>query len=285
MIDMHTHPVMIKELVQEDALLGRHIREIFGLLFPSQPLEVFLAEMDEAGVDRAVLLPVDCSTAHGCCIVSNEKVAELAGSEARFIGFASVDPGAADAPRRLERAIKDLGLRGLKLDPALQRFSPDSRERAYPLYQVCVELDVPVMIHCGLSWSMAGQAKYARPLLLEEVAQDFPALKIIIPHFGWPWVDEALMLALKYRNVFLDTSIVYSGTPKDSLRHVLEQQVGIQVLEGSLHYQLLFGSNYPRADIRRSVRGVRSLPLSSSLQEHLFQKNAARLLKLGGTEV
>jgi len=277
-IDFHTHPVMIQELVRDDPALQRAVREVFQLYFPAQPLEVFLAEMDEAGVERAVLLPVDCTTAHGCCIVSNEQVAELAGQNGRFIGFASVDPALEDAPRRLEKAVRGLGLKGLKLDPALQRFHLDDRKLAWPLYQVCAELGVPVLVHCGMSWSLAGQAKYARPLALEEVAQEFPRLRIVIAHFGWPWVEEALLVALKYRNVYLDTSIVYSGTPADALRHVLAERIGLDVLERSLPRQLLFGSNYPRADIRRTARGIAALPLSASLRGRLTRTNAEELL-------
>jgi predicted TIM-barrel fold metal-dependent hydrolase len=277
-IDFHTHPVMIQELVRDDPALQRAVREVFQLYFPAQPLEVFLAEMDEAGVERAVLLPIDCRTAHGCCIVSNEQVAELVGKNGRFIGFASVDPAGKDAPRQLEKAVRELGLKGLKLDPALQRFHLDDRKLAWPLYQVCAELGVPVLVHCGMSWSLVGQAKYARPLDLEEVAQEFPRLRIVIAHFGWPWVEEALLVALKYRNVYLDTSIVYSGTPADALRHVLAERIGLDVLERSLPRQLLFGSNYPRADIRRTARGIAALPLSPSLRERLTRTNAEELL-------
>jgi predicted TIM-barrel fold metal-dependent hydrolase len=280
MIDFHTHPFMIEELVENDPMLEKSIQNVFGLLFPPQPLKTFLLEMDAAGVDRAVLLPIDCTTAHNCIIVSNEQISELVKQNPRFLGFASVDPNLDTAPRQLEKDIRELGLCGLKLDPALQRFHPDDREKAYPVYQACVDLDIPVMIHCGLSWSPNGQEKFAHPLALEEVIQDFPCLNIIIPHFGWPWVDEALILALKYPGIYLDTSIIYSGTPKDALHHVLSEQIGIDVLERSLHYQILFGSNYPRADIRRTVRGIRSLELSASLQEHLYQTNASTLLHL-----
>jgi predicted TIM-barrel fold metal-dependent hydrolase len=278
MIDFHTHPVMIRELRQQDPQLERAVREVFQLHFPAQPLQVFLAEMEEAGVEQAVLLPVDCTTAHGCRIVTNEQVAELCAANPRFLGFASVDPSTPDAPRQLERAVRELGLRGLKLDPALQRFHPDDRKIAWPVYQACAELGVPLLMHCGLSWSLAGQSKYARPLALEEVAQEFPDLRIVIAHFGWPWVDEALLLALKYRNVYLDTAILYSGTPRDALARVLGRQVGVEVLEASLPRQVLFGSDYPRADIRRSVRGLEALGLSPGLKEAIGRGNAAELL-------
>ncbi|OHD76943.1 MAG: hypothetical protein A2V99_04595 [Spirochaetes bacterium RBG_16_67_19] len=95
-------------------------------------------------------------------------------------------------------------------------------------------------------------------------------------------MEEALLLALKYRNVYLDTSIVYSGTPRDALQHVLAEQIGIQVLERSLPRQVLFGSDYPRADIRRSVRGLEALPLSPGLREAIARGNAAGLLGLEG---
>ena len=98
MIDFHTHPVMIQELVRRDESLARAVREVFGLLLPPQPLVIFLRELAAAGVDRAVLLPSDCTTAHGCRIPDNETVARLAADHEQFVGFASVDPGVPEAP-------------------------------------------------------------------------------------------------------------------------------------------------------------------------------------------
>ncbi|HOX32865.1 MAG TPA: amidohydrolase family protein [Spirochaetales bacterium] len=282
MIDAHAHPLMVRELVEGDPALARAVREVWGLLFPPQPLEVFLREMDEAGVDRAVLLPVDCTTAHGCCLPGNEAIARLAERSDRFIGFASVDPALPDAERRLERAVRGLGLRGLKLDPALQRFDPGDRERAFPLYRLCGELGVPVVVHAGMSWAPRGLASFARPFLLEEAVQSFPGVNFVLPHLGWPWTGEALMLALKYRNVFLDTSVIYARTPREALAKVVGEGIGVPALEGSIPGQLLFGSNYPRQDMRRAVRGLKSLGLSDALYRAATAGNAARLLGLGG---
>src|SRR5262249_17281105 len=146
-IDIHTHPVQIEELVRDDPALARAVREVFGLKMPPQPLQTFLLHLDAAGIDRAVLLPIDCTTAHGCVIVSNEQIARLAEAESRFIGFASVDPHLPDAPRVLEHAVTSYGLRGLKLDPALQRFEIDDERHAFPVYARCAELGVPLLIH------------------------------------------------------------------------------------------------------------------------------------------
>jgi predicted TIM-barrel fold metal-dependent hydrolase len=280
MIDFHTHPVMIKELNSSDAALELCIHEVFGFHFPSQPLDCFLLEMDEAEIDTAVLLPLDCTTAHACKIVSNEQVAELVEKTPRLIGFASVDPNLPGAPGELERAVHQLGLRGLKLDPSLQCFDPASPERAYPLYQACAELDIPVLLHCGMSWAPSGLAELAQPLRLEKAIQAFPTVKFILAHFAWPWVQEAAMLAIKYPNVFIDTAILYSGTPRDALAHVLAGQIGLNVVERSLFNKIVFGTNYPRIDMRRFVRGLRELGLSPITEQAIFTGNASHILKL-----
>jgi predicted TIM-barrel fold metal-dependent hydrolase len=278
MIDFHTHPVMIKELIEADPALDQKIHDVFGFFFPPQPLECFLLEMDEAGVDKAVLLPIDCSTAHHCRIVTNEQVADLSNKNPRLIGFASVDPSRPTAAAELEYAVKSLGLRGLKLDPSLQRFDLANKDSLYPLYETCANLRIPVVIHCGMSWTPSGLAGLSQPLLLEEAIQAFPALNFVMAHCGWPWIQEATMLAVKYPNAYLDTAILYSGTPQDTMKHVLGQQIGLEVIERSLFNKLVLGTNYPRVDMRRFVRGLKALGLSPATEKAIFSDNAGRLL-------
>ena len=141
-------------------------------------------------------------------------------------------------------------------------------------------LQTPILVHCGLSWVPSGLAGLANPLLLEPAIQSFPNVNFVLAHFAWPWVSEALMLAIKYPNVCLDTAILYSGTPQDALQHVLDQQVGLNVIERSLARQIVFGTNYPRVDIRRSVRGLRALDFSDATMSAIFEGNARRLLRM-----
>ena len=281
MIDFHTHPFLVKEFIEEDPALLNCIRNVFGLYFPPQPLEVFLRELDAAGVNKAVLLPLDCSTSNGCKIFSNEQIAKLVSWSSRFIGFSSVDPLNKNASKELEYAVNSLGLKGLKLDPSIQKFEPNSKEHAYPLYYKCQELKIPVMIHCGLSWAPKGKTKYAHPLQLEDVFDDFTDVIFIIPHFGWPWVRETIMLALKHPNVYIDTSIIYSGTPETVFKQVFTYDVGYNVLEASLSSQILFGSNYPRQDIRRTVKGIKSLNMSKEFYINIFNNNSKKILSKG----
>ena len=280
MIDIHTHPVMIKELVESDSDLERNIHQVFGFHFPPQSLRNFTLELDAAGVSQAVLLPVDTTSAHGCKIVSNEQIASLVDADSHFIGFASVDPNLPEAPRELEKAIQNLGLRGVKLDPSLQQFYPNDHATAFPVFEACQALEIPVLIHSGMSWAPQGLAGYSQPLLLEESVQAFPGVNFILAHFGWPWINEAQMLAIKYPNVYLDTAILYSGTPGNAMQRVIGQQVGLEVVERSLANKILFGSNYPRVDIRRSVRGLQALDLAPRTKNAILDENARKILRL-----
>jgi uncharacterized protein len=279
MIDFHTHPVQIADLYESDPTFEHAVRDVFGLFMPPQPMATYLGHLDEAGIDRAVILPIDCTTAHGCTVVSNAQVAALMERSDRLIGFASVDPGLPDAAATLERDVREYGLVGLKLDPSLQRFDVADPERAFPVYAAAQELGIPVLVHCGLSWARVGRSALAHPLALEEVVHAFPSLRIVIAHLGWPWVADAVMLAVKHRTVHLDTSVLYSGTPGEALRHTVEMMIGRELFDRSLPEQVVFGSNYPRVDPKRAVWALRGLGLRPRLEQRIFHDNAVALLE------
>lgn len=277
MIDFHTHPVLVREMIERHPELERAVREIFFIGNNFQPLETFLLELDVSGLDRAVLLPIDCTSTRGAPIWSNEQIAELCRMNERFIGFASVDPHQPDAPAKLKRAIEDLGLRGLKLASGIQEFYPND-PALYPLYEKAQELGIPILFHAGMTWEPRAKAEYGRPIYFEDVAHDFPELKIVLAHLAWPWVLEAVSLALKYPNLYLDTSALYFDNPKDFISFAMAQQVPLTVWERSLRHQLVFGSNYPRVEIKNMAAAVRSLGLSLGCLELVFRGNAERLL-------
>lgn len=278
MIDFHTHPLLVREMLQHDTDLERIARDVFYIRNRPQPLETFLLELEVSGLDRAVLLPIDASTTKGCRIYSNEQIAELCRMSEHFIGFASVDPHNESAADDLEGAVKDLKLRGLKLSPSMQEFYPNDAELAYPIYERAQALGIPIIFHAGMTWAPQVKAKYGQPIYLEDVAYDFPDLNIVIAHFAWPWVLEAVMLALKYPNVYIDTSCLYFDNPKDFISFVMTQQVPLSAIENSLRHQIVFGSNYPRVEIKNIAKAVRSLGLSEGCLDLIFEGNARRLL-------
>jgi len=283
MIDFHTHPLLVREMFEREPDLLRIARDVFYIRNIPQPLETFLLELDVSGLDRAVLLPIDASTTKGCQIYSNELIAELCQMSDRFIGFASVDPHKESAVDDLEHAVKDLKLRGLKLSPPIQEFYPNDAEPsgrglAYPIYEKAQSLGIPIVFHAGMSWEPRARAKYGQPIYLEDVACDFPDLNIVIAHFGWPWVLEAVMLALKYPNVYIDTSCLYFDNPKDFIAFVMTKQVPLSAIEKSLRHKIVFGSNYPRVEIKNMVKAVKGLGLSDGCLKLIFEGNAKRLL-------
>jgi len=278
MIDFHTHPLLVREMYEKYPDLTRIARDVFHIGNNPQPLETFLLEMDVSGVEKAVLLPIDASTARGCAIYTNEQVAELCEMSDRFIGFASVDPHKKSAARDLERAVKDLKLAGLKLSGPTQEFLPNDKKLAYPIYKKAQELRLPVVFHAGMSWEPRARSDYGRPTLLEDVACDFPEMNIVIAHLGWPWVLEAIMLALKYPNVYLDTSCLYFDNPYDFIEFVMTKQAPLTVFEKSLREKVVFGSNYPRVEIKNMVGAIKKVGLSEGCLDLIFDKNARKLL-------
>lgn len=278
-IDFHTHPVLIQEMVDKYPNYARMAREVFQIGNNFQPLETFYLQMDVAGIDRAVLLPIDCERARGDAVSSNEQVAELCSISERFIGFASVDPLKDGAVKELEHAVKKMGLKGLKLDAALQDFElRDSK--VYDLYEAAAGLNVPVLLHTGMSWAPSTLIERGHPMLLEEAIARFTNLNFVLAHWGWPWVWEATALALKYPNVYLDTSCLYYDSPREFYQFVFSKQIPTTLLERSLRNRMLFGSNYPRVEIKNMVHALGTLELTEGCLKKVFEENPSRLLGL-----
>ena len=276
-IDFHVHPVLVREMVAKYPQLASACRDVYKCGNAFQPLEVMLLEFDMVGIDRAVVLPVDATTAQNATIYTNEQIVELCRMSDRFIGFASVDPHHPDAVGQLTHAIRDLGLRGLKLDPALQEFYPDDR-KLYPLYERAAELKIPILFHAGMSFHPKSRLKYGHPLRFEDVVFDFPSLNIVLAHLAWPWVVDVVAMAIKYPNLYVDTSATFFDNPRDFLRYAMTQQVPLTVWERSLRNQLVFGSNNPRIETKAAARAIRGLGFSQGCLELIFRKNAERLL-------
>jgi predicted TIM-barrel fold metal-dependent hydrolase len=277
MIDFHTHPVLIREFADKYPDYSRMARDVFQIGNNLQPLETFFLQMDVAGIEKAVLLPIACARARGLAVSSNEQVAELCAVSKRFIGFASVDPLQPGAAKELDAAARGMGLKGLKLDAALQDF--DLKDpRVFEVYEAAAALGIPVLIHTGMSWAPGTPLGPGQPLHLEPAIRRFPRLNFVLAHWGWPWVWDANALALKYPNVYLDTSCFYYDSPTEFFQFLFRQQMPITLLERTLRNQIVFGSNYPRVEIKNPVKAVKSLGLTEACLEKIFRANAEKLL-------
>lgn len=246
-------------------------REIFGdYLTPS--LEETIEDMDKAGVAQSVVVAIDAETTIGYKL-PNELVADAVKQYPdRLIGFAGIDPRKGKmAIKELRRAVEELGLRGLKILPHLHDVRPND-PIMYPIYEMAQKLSIPVLFHSGTQYHKGTRLRCCRPIYLDDVAVDFPDLPLIIAHFGWPWVGEALALAMRHENVYIN---VAGWAPK----HYPEEL--IRYLNGPVRKKALLGSDYPLVSRVRIMRELKELPLKPGVLEDLTQNNPCRLLGIG----
>jgi hypothetical protein len=227
----------------------------------------------------AVIFGVDAETTSGARYTGNDYTASIVQRYPdRFMGFASVDPHKGKAAViEMERSVKELGLRGLKLHPISQAFFPNDI-RFYPLWEKCAELGVPVLFHTGQTAVGAGlpgggglKLKYAQPIHMDDVAADFPSLNIIMAHPGVPWQEEQLSIALHKPNVYIDLS----GWSPKYFRPIL-----VQYANSLLQDKVLYGSDFPALTPERWLRDFEGLELKPEVRQKILLDNAKKLLKI-----
>ena len=278
-MDVHVHPPT-KEFVVDAG--GEHIEAAarkFGHAIELRTIEQMLEEYAQSGVERLVLFAWDAESTSARPPVTNEFVSKIADRHPdRIIGFASVDPHKKTAAKELEHAIRDLKLQGLKLHPQAQAFEPTNHDY-YPLYSKCAELGVPITFHTGQTYWGAGlkgggriKLHYSNPMLLDDVAADFPDLKIIMAHPGWPWQDEQLAVATHKENVYIDLS---GWSPK------YFPPLLITYMTKMIPHKFLFGTDYPMLTPQRWLKDFMALNISAETQQLILRDNAKKLLRLG----
>lgn len=241
-----------------------------------------LAEVAEHYRERhmaCVVFTVDAESTTGYPAIPNEEVAEAAAEHPDvLIPFASIDPAKGRmGVRAARRLVEEHQVRGFKFHPNMQAFFPNDRA-VYPLYEALEELGVPALFHSGQSGIGAGlpggggiRLKYSNPLHLDDVAADFPNLKIIIAHPSFPWQDEALAVATHKPNVWIDLS---GWSPK-----YFPPQL-VQYANTLLRDKVLFGSDFPLITPDRWLKDFAALPIKDEVRPKILKENAARLFGL-----
>jgi predicted TIM-barrel fold metal-dependent hydrolase len=227
-----------------------------------------------------VMFTVDAETHIGRRRIPNEEIAEAARANSdMMIAFASIDPhkGRMGA-REARRLIEEQGVRGFKFHPTVQGFQPYERF-AWPIYEVIAEHGLPAIFHTGHSGIGSGMHRggglrlgNSNPMLLEDVALDFPDMQIVMAHPSWPWQDEALSLCLHKPNMWIDLS---GWSPKYFPRH------RVQYANTLLKERMLFGSDFPLITPERWLKDFALAGFKPEVQPLILKENARRLLKLG----
>lgn len=239
----------------------------------------YLAEYDAAGVAHVVVKARDLQTTFGFRI-ANADVAEFCAAQGpRFIGFAGVDPHKGmTALRELEHAVRELGLRGLNLQGFEHRLAIDD-PRMYPLYAKCIELDIPLNLHCGINFSDASLMEYGRPAALDRVMGHFPELRVCVGPPGFPWVEELIGVAWRHPNVHIGIAAV---RPKYLAAEGSGYGALLRYGQTVLRDRIIWGSAFPMLPIRRTLAEIRVLGLPAEVEAAWLGGNARRFLRLDG---
>jgi len=277
-IDVHTH-AWKSALQVDDALTDS--QQAMGNYFRYAPQHQTVPEM--AGMYRKLKMAFVVFTVDGekgaSRKITNEEIAELAHKNADVaIPFASINPHRGEAGvREARRLIKDFGVKGFKFHPSVQDFMPNDR-MAYPLYEAIAEAKLPALFHTGQTGVGAGtpggggiRLKYSNPMLLDDVAADFPNMPIILAHPSFPWQEEALSVATHKPQVYIDLS---GWSPK------YFPPILVQYANTLLKDKILFGSDYPVMSPERWLADFDKLPIKPEVRPLILKENAARLLGL-----
>lgn len=237
----------------------------------------FLDKMDAAGVDHAFLIAVKAGSADHRINhrIPLEKVAAMVEKHpTRFSGLIGVDPTEGmRGIRELEYAVKELGFVGAHLYPHWFEMEPD-HARFYPAYAKCAELDVPIQLQVGhcLRYSAERPLRsVGRPITLDTIACDFPELKLVGIHIGWPWTEEMISVAYKHPNVYI-------GSDAYAPKHWPERFVSYADSWGS--EKVMFGTDYPVIDPLRARREIADLGMRPGSLTKMLRNNAIKLYGL-----
>lgn len=257
----------------DSARRNRYTRQLGLEPAPSaeaKSMDLLLKEMDAAGITLGAIT-ARVSDYFGS--VSNADVAEIVKAHpGRFVGIAAVDPTNRKAAiRDIEQALT-LGFKGVNIEPGAYPcpMYPDDR-RLYPIYAYCEDHSIPVIIMSG--GNAGPDMSYSFPVHADRVAADFPQLRIVISHGGWPWVPQTLHMAFRRENVYI--------SPDMYLYQMPGMDEYLKAAGGFLSERFLYASCYPLTPIKDYAEWFRKLPFSPEVMERLVHRNAAELLGLG----
>jgi len=191
----------------------------------------------------------------------------------------SIDNHTAEDLRNYRMWIKDGLVKGLKLYCGYEHYFPYD-ERYHEVYDLCIEYDVPVMIHTGDTFSEKGKLKFSHPLNIDEIAVDNPELKIVMCHLGNPWIEDCQEIVYKNDNVYADISGLAVGEFDHFFEKIMREKVAELINYAGEPRYLLYGTDWPISDMGSYLDFVVKLKLKTNFRDELMYKNAKKLFKI-----
>ncbi|MCP4137190.1 MAG: amidohydrolase [bacterium] len=233
------------------------------------PLEFTTGVMDQGNVGKGLI----CAWwgPQGPLITNDEVAACVEKYPDRFIGIASVDLcSPMEGIRELRRCVKELKFKGLRIVQWLWNLPPTNRYY-YPFYAECIELGIPVCFQVGHTGPLR-PSEPGRPIpYIDEVAIDFPELKIVCGHIGYPWTAEMIAVATKHSNVYIDTSAYTAKRFPAEL---------VSYMKTNGKKKVLFGTNYPMIMPKKCLEDLGSLELDQEVEDLFLFENAKRVFEI-----
>jgi len=205
-------------------------------------LDAYIADMDDAGIDVSVVMGMDFTRVDPTRTPA-DYIYKFLQRDDRLMGFIGLqtidtrDRFNAPALKEFEEAVTEKGFVGLKLHPNYSHYRPNDKT-AYPFYQKAVELGVPVLMHMGTTPATFAEYDAGHPRYVDDIAQDFPDLKICVAHMAYPWAEETLGLMRKCPNVYTDFSAA-------CIRPIVLTWNLVLAKEYQMMDRTMFGSDYP----------------------------------------
>jgi uncharacterized protein len=276
-IDAHVHVQpwrMMKPEIMERMRQSRKDLDVIERVMDS-PVE-FLKHMDKQGVERAALINYVSPDIMGFTDEVNEFISNFAKQDPfRLIAFGSIHAEQKTGQEnRIDELLGKLNLAGIKIHPSHQTVFPNDylngNESLRYLYKRCEEKEIPVMFHTGTSIFTGARNRFADPIYVDDVAVDFPRLKIILAHGGRPiWMDTCTFLVRRFPNVYMDISSI---PPSKILQYFPRLE--------ELSDKALFGTDWPAPMVptmRDNYEKFRKLPLSDAAFLKICKQNASKL--------
>lgn len=232
------------------------------------PVAATIGQMDAGGVDKML---ISAWLAPGRDLITNDEVAAFVSEfPDRLVGVGSVDISKPmEAVREIRRCVNELGFKAIRVLPWLCERPPTDR-LFYPVYTACCEAGVPFCTQIGHTGPLM-PSEVGRPIYLDQVALDFPDLVIVGGHIGYPWTEEAIAVATKHENVYIDTSAYTVGRYPAEL---------VTYMQRHGRSKVMFGTNYPMIMPGKALDGIDALGLDAEVQELFLAGNAKRVFDL-----
>ncbi len=289
-VDIHLHLDPVPDMVPK--WWAEEIYRPWNAVLPSTHGKEIVEMLDKANIDKGIIQGVDFRRTtyhpdypreHELFVPNDYTAAEVKKYPDRLYGEAALDPlrDIRGAVLELERCVKDLNMVGLKLQPTYKHFAPND-ERLDPLYEKCVELNVPLHLHTGWTPCINAPMKYQDPVLADDIGIKFRKLKVIIAHLGYPWTEQGICLVAKHPNFYCDMAY-WCGFGPEYLYEALAKLKSLNAID-----RVLYGSEnnctetFP--DVYRQVNDVAKKlgkpPITDREMENIMGGTAVKLFKL-----